>query len=265
MLRDRTEEEEPLLHGVNLKTEPTKLKLGYFTNLQNWIPAKRYKLKKKRGPVTFVGQGTPLGGVVTPSSCVPLSLAASGDMDCHSGASVTLTASGGVAPYSWETTKGTLSSTTGAVVTLTPPTNSGSSFQPGVIAYGIAVKYIVTFCACRSSHWDCGGNQVQDCLAINSAGCWGNTCSCSNCAQAADAVCDLNGAGQCSKPACPDSDPCVTLESLHKFCDERTQEQIDNSCNPCAISMQGGAVVTVTDSLGQSAFVTIDTIPATTI
>ena len=67
MLRNRTEDEENLLRGVNIATNPTKLKLGYFTSLQNWIPAKKYKIKKKRGPATLVGTGATV--VTTPNTC----------------------------------------------------------------------------------------------------------------------------------------------------------------------------------------------------
>jgi len=50
MLRNRQEKEENLIKGVNLVANPTKLELGYFTSLANWIPSKKYKIKKKRGP-----------------------------------------------------------------------------------------------------------------------------------------------------------------------------------------------------------------------
>lgn len=49
MLRNRIEKEEHLLRGVNLVANSTTLVLGYFTKLQNWVPAKKYKVKKKRG------------------------------------------------------------------------------------------------------------------------------------------------------------------------------------------------------------------------
>jgi hypothetical protein len=67
MLRNRTEKEEPLLRGVNLIANPTKLALGVFTRLENWIPSKKYKIKKKRGPITLVGEG--FTTVVVPHEC----------------------------------------------------------------------------------------------------------------------------------------------------------------------------------------------------
>jgi len=67
MLRNRTEKEENLLHGVNLIANPTKLQLGYFTSLQNWIPSKKYKIKKKRGPAAL--SGPPFPSIVRPHQC----------------------------------------------------------------------------------------------------------------------------------------------------------------------------------------------------
>jgi hypothetical protein len=68
MLRNRTEKEENLLRGVNLAANPTKLQLGYFASLQNWIPSKKYKIKKKRGP-TPLTDGAFFTAVVFPHQC----------------------------------------------------------------------------------------------------------------------------------------------------------------------------------------------------
>jgi hypothetical protein len=68
MLRNRTEKEENLLRGVNLAANPTKLQLGYFASLQNWIPSKKYKIKKKRGP-TPLTDGEFFTAVVRPHAC----------------------------------------------------------------------------------------------------------------------------------------------------------------------------------------------------
>lgn len=66
MLRNRKEQTEPKLVGVNRVADPTKLKLGTFQALQNWIPAKRYKIKKKRGVEALVDSPpTP----VIPTNC----------------------------------------------------------------------------------------------------------------------------------------------------------------------------------------------------
>jgi len=191
------------------------------------------------------------------------------DMDCHGTASVTLTVSGGIGPYSWVTTEGQLSSASGTSTTLTPAANPGSGHAPSTGAYGIATKRIVTFCSCLASTWNCAGDALSTCEAVSSAGCWllgtGGSCSCSNCGSAADAVCDDTctptcscGKSQCAGGGCPES-------NAHTFCDFRDAAAIAAGCNPCAISMSGGAVVTVTDSLGQSAFVTILPTPRSTL
>jgi hypothetical protein len=48
-LRNRQEQEELKLKGVNQVDEETDLELGEFTLLQNWVPAEIYSIKKKRG------------------------------------------------------------------------------------------------------------------------------------------------------------------------------------------------------------------------
>jgi len=68
MLRNRTEKEENLIRGVNIAANPTKLALGYFTSLQNWIPSKKYKIKKKRGVATLE-DGAFVAPVVHPHTC----------------------------------------------------------------------------------------------------------------------------------------------------------------------------------------------------
>ena len=66
MLRNRKEQEEAKLVGVNRVADPSKLKPGTFVSLANWIPAKRYKIKKKRGVEALVDSPpTP----ITPTTC----------------------------------------------------------------------------------------------------------------------------------------------------------------------------------------------------
>ena len=198
--------------------------------------------------------------------CTLPSINASGEMDCLGAASVTLTVSGGVGPYNWTTTVGVLTGSPGVSVVLTPPTNPGSTYVPTQAAFGITTKFISTFCDCRTTLWNCAGVKIQECLAPNSSGCWqdcgGSSCTCGNCSQAADAVCSIT-AGVCGKPACAGG--ACPENNAHCFCDIRSGDQIANFCHPCAIMMQGGAVVTVTDSLSQSAFVTVLTNPRTTL
>ena len=68
MLRNRKEQSERKLTGVNRVADPSKLKLGTFQALQNWIPAKRYKIKKKRGPQPLLDTAE----VLTPTLCSAL-------------------------------------------------------------------------------------------------------------------------------------------------------------------------------------------------
>lgn len=49
MLNNRKELEEQKLLGVVLDTDETKLPLGTFISLQNWIPGHLTSTKKKRG------------------------------------------------------------------------------------------------------------------------------------------------------------------------------------------------------------------------
>jgi len=49
MQRNRIEKEERQLKGVNLAPDVTKLQLGMFTRLENWVPGKITSIKKKRG------------------------------------------------------------------------------------------------------------------------------------------------------------------------------------------------------------------------
>jgi hypothetical protein len=49
VLRNREEQEEIKLRGVDLISEDSDLKIGTFTSLQNWIPTKIFSIKKKRG------------------------------------------------------------------------------------------------------------------------------------------------------------------------------------------------------------------------
>jgi hypothetical protein len=65
MLRNRQNTEEAKLMGVNLQADQSKLKLGSFTLLQNFVPAKRYKIKKKRGVVALEGNES----VTFPTDC----------------------------------------------------------------------------------------------------------------------------------------------------------------------------------------------------
>jgi hypothetical protein len=186
------------------------------------------------------------------------SIGASGDMDCEGSMAVTLTVTGGIGPFSWGTTKGILTPTTGTTVVLTPPVNTYSG-PIGTNAFSMGTKSKKTFCGCRSTVWDCYGTKWATCQSSHT--CWntGFACSCANCSQAADAVCVQPGHSGCGLPTCNDADGCPE-NNAHDFCINATGD-----CYPCAVSMNGGAVVTVTDSIGQTAFVTVLPLPRKTI
>lgn len=287
-LRNRQEKEESLIRGVNLMAHPLKLQLGYFTSLTNWIPSKKWKIKKKRGVATFTSAFSPPLSfpepVVSPptincgSSTTPtLSVSGNGKMDCEDAQSVTITASGGLPPYTWSTTGGILSATTGNPVTLTPAANPGSS-EPGTAYESRWLEF-----QCSSpfngiteyrSTFGCNDASISGCQALT--GCNDsppNDCpeDCPNTffvsgLDAGNLIC-ING-GPCSgacggafsaTPAC--SGTCAEREltsvASHVFSDMRTAEMITAGCAPCHSQFAAGVVITVTDSIGTSAFVTI--------
>jgi hypothetical protein len=77
-LRNRKNQEEKKLIGVNRVADPTKIKLGMFESLQNFIPGKRYKIKKKRGVEALVD--SPPAPVI-PSNCEICVAAAPGEQE----------------------------------------------------------------------------------------------------------------------------------------------------------------------------------------
>jgi hypothetical protein len=53
VLRNRDEQEETKLKGVDLVSEDSDLKLGQFTSLQNYVPTAIFSIQKKRGVVAL--------------------------------------------------------------------------------------------------------------------------------------------------------------------------------------------------------------------
>ena len=70
----------------------------------------------------------------------------------------------------------------------------------------------------------------------------GGTCGPAICAD--DSGCHLT---HCGGPPC---DVLTANPGLGEIVDGRSQEMIDAGCRPCALEMQGGATVTLTDSTG---------------
>jgi hypothetical protein len=206
---------------------------------------------------SFTGGDDGTCDVSTPT--ITVTSPVSGYLECEGAAEVELTVTGGIGPYSWGTTLGVLDSATGSVVHLTPPTNPYSG-ATGTPAYSITTKVIGTFCACLTSISDCYGTKYQTCIGTNACTtCYPNGCTCTNCTTASDAVCDSRAPyGTCGKAACSGSG--CPEDNGHCFCILGTGQ-----CQPCAITMNAGAVVTVTDSLDQTDVVTIYSTPRTTI
>jgi hypothetical protein len=199
------------------------------------------------------------------TSCGDLSLTADGDFDCAESANVviTLTASGGVPPYTWDTDKGIVTGISATQAELVPAANPGSAV-PGP-AYGHVVKYSDLFCNCSCIWYKCDDSLDLGCQDTGCGTCWiltgGTQCSCATCEQAADVMFRLRADGDPCGTGTPQlGSGCAGLSSFHRQCDSRTAGMISGGCNPCAISMEGGAVVTVTDSLGNEAFVAVDSL-----
>jgi hypothetical protein len=66
MLRVRTETEIGDMGGVNLAANPIKIAPGKFILLQNWIPGKKHKIKRKRGVTTLTSTAP---GISSPTAC----------------------------------------------------------------------------------------------------------------------------------------------------------------------------------------------------
>ncbi len=195
-------------------------------------------------------------------------------IDCGGQQAVEFTVTGGGPPYTWTTTKGQLevSETTFSAV-LSPPATDPSV---GGNAYRLTYQFekrcgppFSGFCCCTAQR------RTFFCDDSPAGGCTGggegiaSTCICTDSDCGADVSCGKDGAFQ---PAgcvgfgtCPNfgevdcSQNCEqTIQSIYTcVVDLRTGGMIVAGCNPCIISMAGGAVVTVTDQFGKSAMATI--------
>ena len=174
----------------------------------------------------IVGPGGGGGGGGT-----ALSLTCSADpceIDCDDvSPSLTFTAAGGQAPYTWVVTKGDLaeSGAQNQTAVFTPPTNSNPT-RAGV-AYRVA--------DCRFGNNPLCGDPDDTCNNhVRSYECddaFLSTGICGGCGADCDTLCDLN-----TQPACGETK------------DVRTQAMIDDGCEPCG-SLLTGAIITVTDSV----------------
>jgi len=162
--------------------------------------------------------------------------------------SLMLQVTGGVPPYTWETTAGTIttSGVNDADGELTPPTNTGSGVA------GVAYERIW----CESG----GGQRTTDHNCADVIGACVGTANCSTCIShtCGGVVTTMNGLGGCDTTIPTNAIPCGGQITTNTLCDTRSASMITDGCNPCGISMDD-VVVTVTDDFGTSVSKTITT------
>lgn len=175
-------------------------------------------------------------------------------MSCQDRKSIKLEACGGTPGangYTWATTAGTLSASTGYSVTLTPPTNTGSG-----VAGDAYNSYYYSCGALPCALVDGGGNPIIY-RSVISRGCNDQiTVACNN-------DVDVARSGNCSSAVtttpcgdipvgtCADGSGQLDCTNRVFVCDIRTAQMITDGCQPCG-SVMDGVVVTVTDSLSNS-------------
>ena len=195
-----------------------------------------------------------------------------GSIDCALGttACTTISVVGGVAPYTWSTSKGVISGS-GASVTLCPGANTGFNVAGAAICK--QVKYCCTFTGCSSKSWGCNDQSTQACTSVGGCSCPGmGSCACSSCAGCTNLSGCINSASCSCKTnpsacwccggggSCCGTTGCECLQTHGTSCDVRSAGQISGGCVPCTISMAGGVVVTVEDALGNQAFCTVSVV-----
>ncbi len=218
------------------------------------------------GPVIYpvVGSGGG-GGGGSSAPVIPLVLGG-GSMDCTGSQSVTITVTGGVGPYVFETTLGILTVESPTTVILTPPANPGSAYAPTSIAFARNNKYIFSCvgggaCACRLEGYNCAGVLVRSCTSSGTNDCMAECNPAWHCSGFFNTTTPKPTARTSAAAACftslPIIDQCAINANTICSCDRRTQDMIDNQCQPCDVAFTS-AVVTVTDSEGRNAYITIE-------
>ena len=206
------------------------------------------------------GGGFRLKGKPEPAKAAwggPLVVACEGscEIDCQAASpKVLLQAFGGVPPYTWETTAGTItaSGVNDADAELTPPDNTGTAVAG--TAYVKAVK-----------HYNAS---VVGCIDDGSGPYARQTFGC-------DDVMDADWTAS-TTVGCTDGEPASVPDYQHNFvdstgecavghaaqhgsvhgCDTRTAQMVTDGCAPCGATM-ADAVVTLTDDFGASVTKTI--------
>jgi hypothetical protein len=162
---------------------------------------------------------------------------------------------GGVGPFILETTKGVLTQTGERTWNLCAPVNTGSAVPGGAYCLQARFAFFTSFSDCVSACAGCD-DALSDCFFIGAASCF------NLCAGSCDGLVHfrLTGAGGLSCPGAPEfADACAGLLATGVTCDTRSPGMIEAGCNPCRLSMAGGAVVTVTDANEDQAFGEVET------
>ena len=161
-------------------------------------------------------------------------------------------ACGGSPPYTFSTTKGSITILSANSFVVEPPSNPGSAESGN--AYGVVRHYcancIQSPCtsACTGERYGCDGQIVDNCdpQVQDIATCCGFGCTDEGAAPPGELLFEVPGI-DCGT-GLPHVDACNQI-IFNCICDLRTQDQIDAGCNPCPISLIG-AIVSVTDKDG---------------
>ena len=202
------------------------------------------------------GGGGTGGGAVLAISCELSNGTANAtcSMSCAGDQILLLNVTGGVPPYTWSTTGGTLSTVTGSLARLDPPTNSGSGVAGTAYKIIFSTNNLCVIAACGGSPITVNDLRLK---AFNCGDALFNTSAflAPVCAPTTIDVSGGTGGGVCS-PVVAVTCNGVALTLSPSTIDCRSVAMITAGCVPCGISMPG-KVVTVTDARGVSVSKTV--------
>lgn len=210
-------------------------------------------------PVTGTG-----GAGASDEPLIPL-VASAGSMNCAGSQTVTVTVTGGIAPYTFEASVGVITPSGGHTAILTPPVNANPTYEPNVAAFGRVDKYVFSCagggpCACKGEYYNCAGTLISTCTSSTTNECilkCGATWHCSGFVSTTtpDPIFRLNGVNCFTYLTVADA--CDIDNHTICSCDLRDVFMQGNGCEPCDVSFHS-SVVTVTDALGHNAYVVVE-------